>query len=233
MTSHDHRTADGSSRTAVLGVLRRDGGLLRVEDLAEADNLSLSAVRFHLDRLVADGMVRTAKEPRLTPGRPRVMYQAVPVEAVDDRAAYRRLAAVLAAELAAEGGRPAGEAAGRAWARRLVAEREQLPVPVSRTGGPVPVPNRPPLPADAPQALAIVLAVLEDGGFCPRVVGDGWRVELHRCPFSELMADHSEIVCSVHAGLLGAVPELAGAPERLVLDPAPSMNHPCTVSFHR
>src|SRR5512142_1962190 len=100
MTSLDHRIADGSSRAGVLKVLRDRRVLMRVEDLAEAGNLSLSAVRFHLDRLIAEGLVRTAKEPRQTPGRPRVMYQAVPEEAVDDGAAYRRLAMLLATELA-------------------------------------------------------------------------------------------------------------------------------------
>jgi predicted ArsR family transcriptional regulator len=127
MSSLDHRIADGSSRAGVLKVLRDRADLVRVEDLADAVNLSLSAVRFHLERLIADGLVRTTKEPRLTPGRPRVMYQAVPEEAVDDAAAYRRLASLLADELAENGGVLAAESAGRTWARQAAGPRRRPP----------------------------------------------------------------------------------------------------------
>jgi predicted ArsR family transcriptional regulator len=243
MTSLDHRIADGSSRAGVLKVLRDRRVLMRVEDLADAVNLSLSAVRFHLDRLIAEGLVRTAKEPRQTPGRPRVMYQAVPEEAVDDGAAYKRLAMLLADELAGRGGSTAAEEAGRTWAAQIVADYDQRPpsrlgelpaartssegMPVSRSHG------RGSEAADVPDSLDRMLTVLEDGGFAPRVVDGGWSLELHRCPFADLMPNQSEVVCSVHRGLMQALPELDGAQAKARLDPAPERNGPCVLHFVR
>lgn len=252
MNPLDHRVADGSSRAGVLKVLRDHGDMMRVEDLAESVTLSLSAVRFHLDRLIADGLVRTAKEPRRTPGRPRVMYQAVPMEAVDDGAAYRRLAALLAVELSGRGGAAAAENAGRTWAREVLRARRALPapaaavppvpgaagsaaVPSGRAGG-VPASRRrvdAVARAAAPDSLPEVLAVLEDGGFAPRVVDSGWAVELHRCPFSDLMPEQSEVVCSVHRGLIQSLPELAGACQQVQLESAPDRSGPCMVHFVR
>jgi predicted ArsR family transcriptional regulator len=245
MTSLDHRIADGSSRAGVLKVLRERRVLMRVEDLAEAVNLSLSAVRFHLDRLIAEGFVRTAKEPRQTPGRPRVMYQAVPEEAVDDGAAYRRLAMLLAAELSDRGGAAAAESAGRAWAAQVVADRAGQPprrigeIPAARTadaesqsGHRADRADRA-VSQDLPDCLPELLEVLEDGGFAPRVCQGGWAVELHRCPFSDLMPSQSAVVCSVHRGLLQSLPELDGAADRVWLEPAPQSDEPCVVHFVR
>jgi len=236
MSSLDHRIADGSSRAGVLKVLRDRADLVRVEELAEAVNLSLSAVRFHLDRLIADGLVRTAKEPRLTPGRPRVMYQAVPEEAVDDAAAYRRLASLLAAELACHGGTAAAESAGRAWAAAVVPAGGGGSVAagaarVVRAGGLHAGSLRPQGAPAAPDSLGDVLAVLEDGGFVPKVRDDGWTIELHRCPFGELMTSQAEMICAVHQGLVRSVPEMGGGTDGAVLYPSPTADAPCVVRF--
>jgi len=240
MNSVEHRVMDGSSRAGVLNVMRERGGQLRVEELAEAVGLSLSAVRFHLDRLIADGLVRSAREPRLTPGRPRVIYHAMPEEAVDDAAAYRRLAALLADELAVHGGEQAAEHAGRVWAEQLlapsVADGQAGPVgSASGRSGLVVAPARQAEgsagdPA-APASLGNVLSVLENGGFSPRVLDGGWTIELHRCPFEELMPGQAETVCTVHRGLLKAIPDVAGAEDRVVLYPAPDLDAPCMVRF--
>lgn len=215
MNSLEHRVADGSSRASVLSMLRERGDLVRVEDLADAVGLSLSAVRFHLERLITDGFVRTAKEPRLTPGRPRVMYQAVPAEAVDEAAAYRRLATLLAGELATLGGTAAAEHAGQVWARQLTPQRR----------------SHSQLPEDAPDSLPELMAVLEDGGFSPTVLDGGWTVELNRCPLAELMPDQSNVVCSVHKGLMQAIPEVKGAQSSVRLVPAPQTAGPCVLRF--
>jgi predicted ArsR family transcriptional regulator len=227
MNSLDHRIADGSSRAGVLRVLRERGDLVRVEDLAGAVSLSLSAVRFHLDRLIADGLVRTAKEPRLTPGRPRVMYQAVPEEAVDEAAAYRRLASLLAAELADHGGRAAAEDAGRAWAEQVMpvrVDQVERRLAADRLAGTL---------GEVPDSLPDVLTVLEDGGFAPKVLDGGWTIELHRCPYGELMATQSDMVCSVHRGLLRSIPEVGGTQNAVRLYPAPDAAAPCVVRFQR
>jgi predicted ArsR family transcriptional regulator len=236
MNSVEHRVMDGSSRAGVLNVMRERGGQLRVEELAEAVGLSLSAVRFHLDRLIADGLVRSAREPRLTPGRPRVIYQAMPEEAVDDAAAYRRLAALLADELAVHGGEPAAEHAGRVWAEQLLAPAQDArgepgPGRPARIAAPSWTPSGLPGDPAPPASLGDVLSVLENGGFSPRVLDGGWTIELHRCPFEELMPGQAETVCTVHRGLLKAIPDVAGAEDRVVLYPAPEVDAPCMVRF--
>jgi predicted ArsR family transcriptional regulator len=227
MSTLDHRIADGSSRAGVLRILRQRGDLVRVEELADAVNLSLSAVRFHLDRLIADGLVRTAKEPRLTPGRPRVMYQAVPEEAVDEAAAYRRLASLLAAELAEHGGPSAAENAGRCWAEQVMpvrVEQVERRLTAEKAAGHL---------GETPDSLADVLTVLEDGGFAPKVLDGGWTIELHRCPFVDLMPTQSDMVCAVHRGLLRSIPEVGGSQDGLRLYPAPDVPAPCVVRFQR
>lgn len=214
-TVEQQRAQEGPSRTAVLRELRSRAGHVRVEELAGSVGLSLSAVRFHLDRLVADGLVRSSKEPRSTPGRPRVVYRAVPEEAVDDAAAYRRLSAVLAEALAVVGGAAAAESAGRGWASRLVADRAAAGVDPSDAA-----------PGDP---LAQVLRILDDGGLAPRVVEGGRSLELHRCPFEALMAEHSAAVCSVHRGMLAQLPRSLGDRHELELVPRPAAGSPCRV----
>jgi predicted ArsR family transcriptional regulator len=220
MNTVELRVADGSSRAGVLSVLRERRDLVRVEELAEAVGLSLSAVRFHLDRLIADGLVRTAKEPRLTPGRPRVVYQAVPEEAVDDAAAYRRLASLLATELAEHGGAGAAEHAGQVWARQTLPTQSRARAELAAPDG-------------APDSLVDVLSVLDNGGFSPRVIEAGWAIELNRCPFSDLMPEQSDVVCALHRGLMQSIPEIAGARTQVRLEPVPDASGPCVVRFRR
>jgi predicted ArsR family transcriptional regulator len=55
-----------------------------------------------------------------------------------------------------------------------------------------------------------VVDLLEEHGFEPE--RENGNVLMHRCPFRDLAAEHGDVVCSVHLGLIrGALAEI-GAP---------------------
>lgn len=190
--------AIGESRSRVLAALQDAGTTLAVGDVAKRVNLHANTVRFHLDALVEAGLAERSTEQRDQPGRPRALYAARPGSASAGRRSYRLLAEILTSYLGAETARPAqaGHDAGRAWGRYL-AER---PPPFRRLD-----------PADATQRL---VRTLDEIGFSPEAVtaGGDRRILLHHCPFRETAAEHREVVCSVHLGLMHGILAELGAP---------------------
>ena len=196
--------ADGvrahASRLRILQTLRQHPDGLGAQDVATAVGLHLNTVRFHLDRLVADGVVNSHAEDRTEPGRPRLNYAAVGLPGSHgDTRSYRLLAAMLAALIsesvpkAAE----AARAAGQVWGGHL-AERPDR----SRR-------------SDEDDAISQLLRILDEVGFDPQLtpelgVGEGSRaIHLHHCPFLEIAKEHRDIVCSMHLGLMqGALAEM-------------------------
>src|SRR5665811_549832 len=72
---------------------------------------------------------------------------------------------------------------------------------------------------------------LDETGFDSRIAADGLHVQLHDCPFSELVEEHPE-VCSVHFGLMQGVLDQAGGPlEAQELHPLAEPNS-CTLDLH-
>ena len=68
-----------------------------MQELAGRFGLHVNTVRFHLDRLVADGLVARHAEQRTEPGRPRLTFTAVaPAGTAKDKRSYRLLASILA-----------------------------------------------------------------------------------------------------------------------------------------
>jgi predicted ArsR family transcriptional regulator len=199
-----------ASRDRVLAFLRARSESAGVATIAAATGLSSNAVRFHLEHLIEDGAVRSAKDEAHTgPGRPSILYRAAPAEAVESAAAYRLLAGLLAAELGAIGPADASTEVGRTWARRLA---------------------RPRTSRDPVQE---VLRLFEDTGFEPQLRADGRTVELHRCPFYELAAGQPDVVCDVHLGLVTGVLEQLGAPRPVQLTPVLDGSGPCLLRIGR
>lgn len=163
---------EGTSRRRVLQALRTAEQPLRGDELATRVGLSLNAVRFHLDRLIAEGAVRAGTGNRDRPGRPPVVYRAVPAEAVDAASAYRLLAGILAGQLTRSGDHDAAERAGRAWAAVAT-------VDAGASDGAQPGTQ----PSMLSGPAAVVLNLLDDGGFEPWMSPDHTLIELRRCPF--------------------------------------------------
>lgn len=172
--------------------------------LATAAGLHENTVREHLDRLHADGYVQRTRSASTGRGRPAWLWRAV---AQDEVAPYAHLAGVLAATLARTVADPPAEArrAGREWGARLAAQAAGR---------------------DAADPRAAVVAVMDAQGFAPHDTGDA--VLLHRCPMIEAAAQHPDIVCAVHLGMVDGVLAVAGvhADARLLPFSAPGV---CTL----
>jgi predicted ArsR family transcriptional regulator len=208
-------TDDLASRLSGIGALaepvRRDLYLYVVRqpqpvsrDQAAADTgLRRHAVKFHLDRLVDEGLLdveyrRLSGRQGPGAGRPSKLYRRTDREvsvSLPERR-YELVGRVFADAIRhATEGTPIADAVARAATdagRRLVA-----------TTGPAPV-----------------MEVLRSCGFEPRVSGD--RVILVNCPFHALAAEHTALVCGVNLDFLRAITaELAPDTVDVRLDPGP------------
>ncbi len=109
----DEDARPGAGR--VLAAVREASGGVTARELATRLALHVTTVRFHLDRLAADGLVAGRAVPSGGRGRPRMVYQAVRVPG-----ARAGMLAALADAAAGDG--PVAERAQRAgerWAEAL------------------------------------------------------------------------------------------------------------------
>jgi predicted ArsR family transcriptional regulator len=196
---------------AILRLIRAaDTGLTGAE-VVERTGLHPSTVRVHLERLVEAGLLMKARASGGSPGRPAWRYRGASAEPAP--APYRALAAALLDHLAdTGGGTPAAVQAGQAWGRRLAA--------AASPGEPVPT----------------AVGVLAQLGFDPQQVAtpvDGAvEVHLRTCPFLDLVGQHPDVMCGLHAGMISGVLHAAGAPDgRAVLEPFAAPNA-CVVRLH-
>ena len=180
------------SRRHLLRMLDDADDALTLDDLAQRVGLHVNTVRGHLDILEDAGLVERTTVRRASPGRPRVAFRAVsPDRREPSAASYRLLADALAASIEATSDAPARAAhdAGREWGRAIVAQAKH-----AGDLGP-------------DQAMAVVLGSLADLGFGPesRAIESGVEIRLHDCPFRSLARERTDVVCSVHAGLLTGI----------------------------
>lgn len=181
------------SRVRLLDALRAGPQPLDVRELAAVSALHISTVRHHLAVLLDAGLIRRTTGPSAGRGRPPVLYTHTHA-AGDPPRGYALLAAVLAgnwAPTAAERARLA-EQAGFAMA----------------AGHPIATHSAHGTPPSVAESLAQVGALFTELGFEPEIDPAGPRIRLHACPFRDVAAEHPEVVCSLHLGLLRGV--LAG-----------------------
>ena len=167
------------------------------EEAAASAAVPLHSARFHLDRLVEEGLLEVEYR-RLTgrsgpgAGRPAKLYRrsAREVAVSLPRRNYDLVGSILAAavERTLEGGelaetlrqeaRARGREVGTAYAEAAGAELERT------------------------------ATALADEGFEPTVVDD--EVCLRNCPFDSLARAHTQLVCGVNLGFVGGVVEGLG-----------------------
>jgi predicted ArsR family transcriptional regulator len=215
-----HRALGGPSRVRLLQALR-ESGPLEAEELVRRSGLHLNTVRAHLGVLREAGLVVARALPSAGPGRPRLAFATTEMLPDEGRpGAYRMLAQILMASLLErEEGPELATSAGRAAGRGLVEGAGQRGV-------------------SAAERRARVFELLDALGFAPRLHGEASPsnhdvITLEHCPYRDLAATGSPIVCSAHRGLLqGAYEQLGGRSDAVRLIPftAPGL---CEVHLER
>lgn len=167
--------------------------------LAAVLDLHVTTVRFHLDQLVAAGILHAEFSREFGVGRPRKVYAVAPgaLDEARDHDAFRILAGLLAESLG--DGSLAPEEAGRRWSLRRLARSAEAP-------------------ADTPGRwlgkIAQMIDVLQSWGYTPELAtsegGRTVRVNLVRCPFIDLAREHPAVVCGIHRGLIAGAMESLG-----------------------
>jgi len=189
-------------RRALYRYVVNQGDAVSKDQAAAALGVARSVAAFHLERLVADGLL-TPEFRRLTArrgpgaGRPAKLYRRTDMElSVSIPARRYDLAARLlaaAVDEATHNGTPVGDALTRAATDRGRELGEQARKQVGKR------PSRRAL-------LDAALAVLEEQGYAPRVRGD--EVLLANCPFHALIDERRDLVCGMNRDLLSG---MAGA----------------------
>lgn len=165
-------------RDRVLALLETSAEPLDAHLLADNLDLHVTTIRFHLNSLIEDGLVRTHQLPVPTVGRPRLGYAAV------RKPTYTDLVALLAARLggtADERERTACEV-GRDWAGILGFD-----------------------PAGTTDAVAFVSDALSRIGFETRSATSAFgnhELTLCTCPLVEVARTNPEVVRGIQRGLI-------------------------------
>ncbi|NLG20966.1 MAG: helix-turn-helix domain-containing protein [Actinomycetales bacterium] len=192
----------GARREALLEAVRAAPDGIGIKDLAAGTGVHENTVRFHLERLVDEGVVEGRPGRSEGPGRPPLVF----VPRTDHaRENYELMARVLAGHLEdqvenpAELARQAGQAWGRAWGGHGIREDGW---------------------AGALDRLGRALAA---AGFAPAFepgpVGDEVRVRVHHCPFLALAREGRDVPCGVHLGMMEGVLGGAGQEAEVSLEP--------------
>ncbi|WP_410790627.1 helix-turn-helix transcriptional regulator [Kribbella sp. C-35] len=193
MTRTDQTAGDQPRRQALLQLLRGSDAPLGVTELAEQLGIHPNTVRFHLDALIAQGLVDRRLEEPTGRGRPRTVHTPHPGMDRGGLRQYQLLAKILLGQLATKSDAgAAAEAAGREWGGYLI---EHIP------------PSHEP---DVPEATQRLSSMMTDLGFAPEPDGDAaMRIRLRHCPFLELAEEYSSTLCPLHLGLMqGALTEI-------------------------
>ena len=164
----------------VLDLLLAADKPLSIAEITHGTGQHANTVRSHLALLVEMGRVEVVREDRHRPGRPRLLYAALPPHEPTDP--YRALAAELAA-VAGDTSHTPGDAAGR---RLAIAQREKV------------APGRAVTPAETVEMAVEGLEVL---GFETTTDPLGDRLYLATCPFADL-AREDRAICRLHHEML-------------------------------
>jgi predicted ArsR family transcriptional regulator len=167
------------------------------EQTATAVDLPLHSAKFHLDRLVEEGLLEVEFR-RLTgrtgpgAGRPSKLY----------RRASRHLAVSLPERRYDLAGEVLAAAVDRS-AREGTPIAEAVQQVAHATGSGIAGEKSPPRRAGRAAKTASLVEVLASHGYEPRLVDDD--VCLTNCPFDRLAAEHTDLVCGMNLALVDGV----------------------------
>ena len=183
------------------------GAAMTAAELAPTVGLHVTTVRFHLDQLVAAGVLAAEFRRQEGAGRPRKVYSAprgsMPRSSGNDP--LRLLTGLLARALTAsvEGESITPVEAGRRWARENI-DGSSDAAPAQTAGTWLGKVGR-------------MIDVLEEWGYQPTIAteegGRTARVELTDCPFLDLARTNTAVVCGVHQGLISEAMRQFGEPD--------------------
>lgn len=213
--------AEPVRRQLYLFVVGQDDAVSR-DRAAAGVGIERHTAKFHLDRLVRDGLLETESRQlgdRRGPGagRPTKLYRRTALEvsiALPERA-YDLAAGLLAQAIddCVRDGTPvltalqrAASGAGASLAARL---RETSGVADDAASD----------PPSAPDPLGLACRALAASGYEPRLRDA--TIALANCPFHTLARDHTALVCGMNLSLIGALAERLGDGLEARLDPAP------------
>ena len=217
MTTSDDLTVLGAlaepSRRALYDHVAAADSPVSREHAAQAVGLPVHSAKFHLDRLVEEGLLdvefkRLSGRSGPGAGRPTKLYRrsgrtldvSLPPRRYDLAGAI--LAEAFDAVTATGGPLPDAVATAAATTGRELAA--QPPAPRAR------------------RPLARVAQLLERYGYEPRLSPDGTELALDNCPFDRLAREHTDLVCSLNLALVVGAVDGLGCPEvRPRLDPTP------------
>lgn len=181
-------------------------GELSAAQLGQVLDLHVTTVRFHLDQLVAAGLLESRFVKHAGAGRPRKIYAVAPgsLGSTDDHESLKLLTGLLAETFnGQEDGRPITPAdAGARWARINIPEDSTEPAST---------------PGQWLAKVGRMIDVLQDWGYTPELTtshgGRTARVELANCPFLELARTNPAVVCGIHRGLIAGAMTQFGEPD--------------------
>lgn len=216
--------AEPARRALYLYVASQPDAVSR-EQAATGVGVPLHSAKFHLDRLVEEGLLevefrRLSGKTGPGAGRPSKLYRRSPREvsvSLPERR-YDLAGDVLATAIdrAIRDRVPVEEAvrvAATAQGRRLAAASVE---------GEVEPPEEASRPADGGSGLARTAQVLARHGYEPRSADD--EVCLANCPFDRLATEHTELVCGMNLALIEGVIDGLGVPTVAAeLAPAPGL----------
>lgn len=188
------RALGDPTRHTIFRYVVDSSGPVDVAELTDHLGLNHNAIRQHLAKLEAAGLVIEERAPSTGRGRPRLLYRPDPT--ADSRwgvaGPYERLSAMLA-EIISTGDTPA-EVGRRSVRRRRLDPRER----------------------EDPATL--VFETMQRQGFEPTLKEKGTRVELvlQNCPFETAALVDADAVCGLHLGIAEGVAELTD--DQLVVD---------------
>lgn len=191
------REESSGRRRDVLRALQAGSGPMSIAAIAKVLDVHPNTVRFHLDTLAGEGRVEHVEPDRKRPGRPPLMFRAIPRMDRGGPHHYRLLAEILAVTIGS-GRDPSAkaQAAGRAWGRQYrkpAVQRKKM---------------------TAKDSIDHLVGVLDEFGFAPerRTSGGDQQIGLRHCPFLELAETQSKIVCPIHLGLMQGVLDTEAVP---------------------